>query len=105
MKVRKQGRTTGRTAGRVVSVDYETEVSFRYREQSRPYRFARQIRIEPVNSAEPFALFGDSGALVVSESDSSAVGLYFAGPYDGSYGLATPMSHIQEALGVRLMGT
>lgn len=105
MTVRKLGRTTGLTTGQVVSIDYETRVSFQYRRRSRPYPFTNQIRIEPIDPSHPFALFGDSGSLVVSENAAFAIGLYFAGAYDGSYGLATPIQRAQDALGVRLLGT
>lgn len=103
--VQKQGRTTGLTAGNVVSIAYETQVNFQYRNTDRPHAFTNQIRIEPDDPDRPFALFGDSGALVVTEHARRAVGLYFAGAYDGSYGLATPITRIQRSLGVRLLRT
>ncbi|HVL70354.1 MAG TPA: hypothetical protein VM434_00545, partial [Beijerinckiaceae bacterium] len=57
-------------------------------------RFDGQIRIENVPEFPALALRGDSGSLVV-DGDRKAVGLFFAGPLDGSYGIA---NHIEDVL-------
>ena len=104
MEVAKQGRSTGLTNGRVVSVNYETSVSWGVREDRRAYRFVEQVRVEPISPERPFVKFGDSGALVVEKQTRRAVGLFFAGPQNGSYGLVTPIRQVESALGVLLMG-
>jgi len=103
MKVGKVGRTSGLTQGVVTAIDYETAVPWGVREVRETYQFKGQIRIESGETSEPFAQFGDSGALVFSDSGHAAVGLYFAGATDGSYGLATPIPAVEKVLGIKLL--
>lgn len=105
MEVVKSGRTTGITYGRVAAVDYDTLVPQSYRERRETARFVNQIRVEPVTAERPFARFGDSGALVVTKEGLRAVGMYFAGPADGSYGLLNPIDAVLDALDVELITT
>jgi hypothetical protein len=58
--VRKQGRTTGLTTGRVSDISYE------YINMDLGKRFSDLFRISPVNANESFALEGDSGGPVFS---------------------------------------
>ena len=66
-------------------------------------RFTDQVRIEGRGDA-PVGLGGDSGSLVVTaESTPRAVGLYFAGPEDGTYGVANPIDEVLERLDVEIL--
>lgn len=103
MRVIKVGRTTGRTTGVVTAVDFESTVSWSDDNPRTSYHFAYLIRIESDISSRPFALPGDSGALIVTEGEPKAVGLYFAGPVDGSYGLGSPIAAVEHALDVALL--
>jgi hypothetical protein len=47
--------------------------------------------------AVPIGLGGDSGSLVVTENNEP-VGLYFAGPEGGEYGIANPIGKVMEKL-------
>ena len=46
------------------------------------------------DDAEPFALPGDSGSLVVSEDGTTAVGLLFAVNNKGQYGIVIPLEQL-----------
>lgn len=96
MGVRKSGRTTGYTYGTVASVNYTSNVT--------NYgccgtaRFVGQIKVNA--SAAPFIQPGDSGsALLDYSSPSRVVGLLFAGPADGSYGIANKIQDVLSDLG------
>jgi endonuclease G len=103
MSVAKVGRTTGFTEGVVTAIDYEAIVPWGVRSVQATYTFKNQIRIEPTKSSERFADFGDSGSMVFTKSNPAAVGLYFAGAPDGSYGLATPIASVEQALDIKLL--
>lgn len=57
--------------------------------------FENQIRIERTPPSPNIGLRGDSGSLVVHRTRANAVGLYFAGPSSGVYGIA---NHIEDVL-------
>jgi len=103
MQVKKVGRTTGLTEGVVTAIDYETVVPWGWRRARASYRFKNQIRVEPATGTGPFALFGDSGAMIFSDQEHAVVGLYFAGAPDGGYGLASPITSVERGLGIRLL--
>jgi endonuclease G len=103
MSVAKVGRTTGFTEGIVTAVDYEAIVPWGVRSVKATYTFKNQIRIEPTKSSERFADFGDSGSMVFTKTNPAALGLYFAGAPDGSYGLATPIASVEQALDIKLL--
>jgi hypothetical protein len=98
--VGKIGRTTGVTEGRVtafeldhVPVEYDTGL----------VRFDQQIEVEGLDG--PFSLGGDSGSLVYSVRDATAVGLLFAGSEHGGttgHGLtyANPLPDVLRRLNV-----
>ncbi len=102
MDVRKLGRTTGLTNGRIsavalddVGVDMETGIAV----------FDNQIEIESTREGKPFCLGGDSGSLIV-DSDNLAAALLFAGSDEGGawdLGLtfANPIGAVITALGIR----
>lgn len=103
MKVKKYGRTTGLTTGRVDAIN--VTVSVRYK--SAIARFTGQIIICCQTSAG-----GDSGSLVVQDDvdedgvegrhDRKPVGLLFAG--DGRLTIANPIDEVLRAFGVRIVG-
>ncbi len=51
------------------------------------------------DGADPFALPGDSGSLVVSEDGTSVVGLLFAVNNRGQYGIIMPIDQVLAAFG------
>lgn len=95
MLVRKHGRTTGYTEGKVTDESYDALVGMDHNDPSVVALFENQMRIERVAPYAAIGLGGDSGSLVVRQDESVAVGLYFAGPPGGSYGVA---NHIQDVL-------
>ncbi len=95
MLVRKHGRTTGYTEGAVTDVSYDALVGMDHNDPNVVALFENQMRIAKTDAYPAFGLGGDSGSLIVMHKDAKAVGLYFAGPDDGSYGVA---NHIQAVL-------
>ncbi len=90
--VRKRGRTTELTYGKITSTNLSVNVDY---DSLGVITLTNQIRIEvdPAQSAA-FGLSGDSGSVVVDQNDK-VVGLYFAGNGSGSIGIA---NHIQDVL-------
>ncbi len=99
MKVKKYGRTTGQTKGRVYAINATIDVQY----DSGVARFVNQIVITP----GAFSAGGDSGSLIVvnakrSPSDRQPVGLLFAGsPF---YTIANPIESVLTELGVSIDG-
>jgi len=71
LKVKKYGRTTSLTSGRVDAVNATVDVGY----DTGVARFVGQIVIKP----GPFSAGGDSGSLIVTEKGNHPVGLLFAG--------------------------
>ncbi len=95
-QVQKSGRTTGLTYGTVASTNYTTDVG--------PYtccgtaRFIGQIKVNA--AVTPFIQGGDSGsALLDRVNPPRIVGLLFAGPTNGSYGVANKINDVLTELG------
>lgn len=88
--VRKSGRTTGLTQGVVQAVNVTIPVMM---PDGRTYKFQDSIMVR--NSGGQFASGGDSGALLVNESDQP-VGLLFATSRDAAF--ATPIAAVLTAL-------
>lgn len=103
MPVCKHGRTTGYTEGRVVDIDYDALVGMDHQNPKIVALFADQIRIERDPPFPAIGLGGDSGSLVVERDGKAAVGLYFAGPEDGSYGIANHIHEVFNELQVQLI--
>ena len=100
--VRKHGRTTGLTAGSVSDVSYDALVEMD--DAGGEARFVDQVRLVRRAPHRAFGLGGDSGSLVVTAGLAArAVGLYFAGPEDGTYGVANPIAEVLDALEVELL--
>lgn len=95
MPVLKHGRTTGLTGGAIVDESYDALVGMDHADPNIVALFENQMRIEVRPPFPAFGLGGDSGSLVVAEDSGAAVGLYFAGPPSGDYGIA---NHIQDVL-------
>lgn len=92
----KHGRTTGLTRGRVVDISFDGVVEY----GGRPAYFENQIVV--VGGADaPFSADGDSGALIVEEATSAAVGLLFAG--DGSQTVANPIDLVLNRFGATIV--
>ena len=98
MEVRKHGRTTGYTEGRIESVDFDWTISYATEYWA---WVVNQLLIEPLAGYPGFALGGDSGSVVVAKNSPHAVGLYFAGA-DGSYGIANPIREVCRALKISI---
>lgn len=103
MAVKKSGRTTGLTTGKIKSNNVTADVL--YSKQcgvgSQKARFVNQISI---TSETSFSKGGDSGSLVVEDVATCprAVGLLFAG--SSSITLANPISDVLSAFGVSMVG-
>lgn len=97
--VRKAGAITGLTRGRIDDVEADQLV---WLPGLGPVQFEDQLLISGLAPTAVFATKGDSGALVVGDSDHAVLGLYFAGPEDGSLALANPIGRVEALLGVRM---
>lgn len=100
MSVCKHGRTTGYTEGEITDVAYDALVGMDGADSA---KFENQIRIERSPSYGSFAEGGDSGSLVLQKDTRKAVGLYFAGPPSGGYGVANPISAVLRELEIELV--
>jgi hypothetical protein len=102
MQVRKHGRTTGYTEGVVTDESVNALVGMDHGDPSIVALFENQIRIERIAPYPAFGLGGDSGSLVVMKAETKAVGLYFAGPPSGVYGLANHIQDVFNELEIKL---
>lgn len=102
-RVRKHGRTTGYTEGRITDIAYDTLIGADPRDPNVVALFLGQIRIDRAEEYPQFALPGDSGALIVNAERLKAVGLFFACPPSGEYGVANPISEVLDRLEVALV--
>ena len=103
LNVRMHGRTTGLSEGEITDINYTTLVGMDHLDPSVVARFENQIRIEPTGGFAFFGLGGDSGSLVVAKASPSAVGLYFAGPDSGEYGVANHITAVEAELQAELL--
>jgi hypothetical protein len=103
MRVRKHGRTTGYTEGVVTDVSYNPIVGMDHNNPRIVALFKDQIRIERLAPYLAFGLGGDSGSLIVGAGAHDAVGLYFAGPAGGAYGIANPIDDVLAELEIELV--
>ncbi len=99
MPVKKCGRTTGFTYGKITDINLLTVVQY----DSRKYGlFDGQLLIQEVNGGE-FSAGGDSGSMIVTEDGANMVGLLFAGGSFEDGTLVTIANHIDDvfsALGI-----
>lgn len=100
LPVRKYGRSSRTTTGRVTAVNATILVDY----SSGTTQFVQQIIITGDNNS-PFTLPGDSGSLVVAASGTNArrpVGLVFAGA--GNLSAANPIGPILSRFGIQVTG-
>lgn len=95
LKVCKHGRTSGFTEGVITDESYDAKVGMDHSDPGVIAKFVNQMRIEVTAPHPAFGLGGDSGSLILSADKHEAVGLYFAGPEGGAYGVA---NHIDDVL-------
>ncbi len=99
MAVRKRGRTTRLTYGKVESIDLTVKID--YEDGLGEKILTDQIGIEPDTDRNTmFGDHGDSGSVVVND-ENKVVGLYFAGSEDG-YGIANPIQAVLDALDISI---
>lgn len=102
MSVKKHGRTSEYTEGWVTDINYDTIVGMDHQNPNILALFEDQIRIDKKQTFPHFGLGGDSGSLVV-EDNNKAIGLYFAGPDSGAYGVANPIEDVEKELEIKLL--
>ena len=98
LRVRKYGRTTGQTNGRIDAINATVNVNYG---SPGVARFVNQIIIKPGN----FSAGGDSGSLIVVQKGGDVnkpVGLLFAGGFGIT--VANPIDAILDAFGVTIDG-
>jgi hypothetical protein len=102
VQVKKTGRTTARTNGRITAFDLDNVV---VEYDMGNVSFDAQIEIEGVGNA-PFSQGGDSGSLIVSTSNKAVALLFAGGDSGGSNGLGltygNPIGTVLSALDVSL---
>lgn len=103
MLVRKHGRTTGYTEGKVTDDSYDALVGMDHSDPNVVALFENQMRIERIPPYHAIGLGGDSGSLVVKKDERKAVGLYFAGPDSGTYGIANYIEYVLSDLEIQLL--
>jgi hypothetical protein len=100
MTLRKQGRTTGQTAGTISDISIDATIGLEAGGQNTAV-FHNQLRVDVGAASRYLALPGDSGSLFV-DSENRAVGMLFACPADGTYALACRFTDVQNMLKVSL---
>ena len=96
-RVKKYGRTTGLTKGKIYAINATVDVQY----DTCVARFTQQIVITPGT----FSAGGDSGSLIVvngGTDDRKPVGLLFAGSF--FYTIANPIGPVLSAFGVAVDG-
>lgn len=99
MRVKKIGRTTGFTTGTIEAL-VPTPWILPYKSD----KFTASVWFTDTwtirsDDADPFALPGDSGSLIVAEDESGVVGLLFAVNNKGQYGIMMPITAVLAAFG------
>lgn len=95
MKVTKSGRTTGKTTGEVLDVNFRFVM--RYPGVVGQVGYIDQVLCS--RYTEP----GDSGSIVVDTTSGKIVGMHFAGANKGS--VFNPIADVQNALGFQFLST
>jgi hypothetical protein len=103
MEVRKHGRTSGYSEGFVSNISYDALVGMDHNDSTVIALFTNQMRIESSPPYAAFGLGGDSGSLVFRRDENHAVGLYFAGPESGTYGIANHIEDVLDRLKIQLV--
>jgi hypothetical protein len=97
MAVQKFGRTTGLTTGEITGTNAIVKVTY----SSGTALFVNQVIVE---SKKPFLKAGDSGSLLVTNTDCNPVGLLFAGNRPGKLAIANDINLVLAAFGVTIDG-
>jgi len=101
-KVKKSGRTSGLTRGKITAINATVTVGYENECAGAPYTttFRNQILITPGTFIRP----GDSGSLLVEDiaSNPRPIGLLFAG--SSSIAVANPIQAVLNALSVSMVG-
>jgi hypothetical protein len=100
--VKKSGRTSGITKGRVVALD--AEVPVRYEDECAGASFSTTFTGQILVTPGKFLKAGDSGSLMVEDvgANPRAVGLLYAG--SKRVAIANPIDDVLDALGVTMVG-
>jgi len=93
-RVKKTGAATGTTSGIIIDIDYVVPFA------GRNCLGLAQILIRPIDQHQAFSAEGDSGALIVNESDK-AVGLLWGINTRGE-GIACPIAPVLYAMDITL---
>jgi len=100
MLVRKRGRTSGVTFGKVHSVDLTVATVFPDPIKTRIFK--RQVGIQTETPGTPIGMKGDSGAVVVNNA-RQVVGLYFMNQDpSGFFGAANPIAAVLSELNITI---
>lgn len=107
MRVKKSGRTSGKTVGRIIAVNATVRVEmprFCGDENGRTARFVQQLVVETTNQ-RPFTESGDSGSLIVTRKKTCprSVGLLFAADSNG-IAIANRIQNVLNSLNVSIVG-
>lgn len=97
MKVQKYGRTTALTKGQVTGINLTVYVGY----SSGTARFINQIIVE---ARRPVIKAGDSGSLLVTDSDKKPVGLLFASNGSGKLAVANHIGDVLNSFKVSIDG-
>ncbi|HEX2619727.1 MAG TPA: hypothetical protein VHL11_06260 [Phototrophicaceae bacterium] len=92
MSVRKSGRTTGLTQGKITLLNATINITYDTAQGARTARFTGQCLTESISQG------GDSGSLIVDAAENKAVGLLFAGSPVAT--VFTPIDAVLVALNV-----
>ena len=82
---------------------YDALIGMNHNDPSIVALFENQVRIERTPPYLEIGLGGDSGSLVLSKTKAEAVGLYFANPPSGSYGVANHIADVLSELQIELL--
>jgi hypothetical protein len=88
MVVTKRGRTTGKTKGKIIDIDFRIQINY---PGVGKLGFTNQVLCERYTDG------GDSGSLVIDTATGKIVGLHFAGADEGS--VFNPIDEVMKALG------
>jgi hypothetical protein len=98
MPVKKCGRTTQFTRGRITDINFTGWVGYGNAGKA---LFCNQIVVQSVD-AKPFSAGGDSGSLIVTdEKAGNPVGLLFAG--SSTHTIANPIAKVLAALSIKIV--
>ena len=102
LPVQKMGRSTCLTSAAISAVGVNGTINYSETGGKKLAKFVNQIVINSNGFGGP----GDSGSLIVTRDVCpQAVGLLFAGSYDGSMTIANPISAVLSGLNITMVGS